>query len=128
MTTGTKPEIITTPKGERLAVVSEAHYRRLIAAAEDLADVVAYDRAKKRLAEGKDELVPIEIYDRIAAGENPVRVWRENRGLKVRDLAAKAGIKPAYLSQIETGVRDGSIATNRALARALGLAVDDLVR
>jgi ribosome-binding protein aMBF1 (putative translation factor) len=123
----TKPTIITTPKGERLAVIPEADFRALAEAAEDLADIRAYDRAKKRLAQGKDELVPIEMYDRIAAGENRVRVWREHRGLKLNALAARAGIKPPFLSQIETGRRTASLATVKALARALGVGVDDLV-
>lgn len=101
--------------------------RALAEAAEDLADIRACDRAKKRLAEGKSELVPIEMYDRIAAGENRVRVWREHRGLKLNALAARAGIKPPFLSQIETGRRTASRATMKALARALGVGVDDLV-
>lgn len=94
----TKRAIITTPKGERLAVIPEADYRRLAEAAEDLADIAAYDEPKKRLAEGKSELVPLELYDRIAAGESRVRVWREHRGLKVQELAGRAGIKSPFLS------------------------------
>lgn len=127
MTATTKPTIITTPKGERLAVIPEADYRRLAEAADDLNDIAAYDRAKKRLAEGKSELVPIEIHDRIAAGENRVRVWREHRGLKGHELAARAGIKAPFLSQIETGQRKPSVATLRAIARALEVTLDDLV-
>jgi PHD/YefM family antitoxin component YafN of YafNO toxin-antitoxin module len=48
-----KPAIVTTPKGERLAVIPEADYRRLAEAAEDLADIAAGARAKRRLAQGK---------------------------------------------------------------------------
>ena len=121
-----KPAIVTTPKGERLAVIPEADYRRLAEAAENLADIAAGDRAKRRLAQGSDESIPAEFADRILDGENPVRVWREFRGLTVKALAAKAGIRPAFLSQIETGARAGSVATLKALARALNVALDDL--
>ena len=121
-----KPAIVTTPRGERLAVIPEADYRRLAEAAEDLADISAGARAKKRLAQGRDELIPAEFADRILDGENPVRVWREFRGLTVKALAAKAGIRPAFLSQIETGAREGSVATLKALARALRLTLDDV--
>jgi DNA-binding Xre family transcriptional regulator len=121
------PTIIETPKGERLAVISEAEYRRLREAAEDLADVRAFDRAKDRLAKGLDELIPFEIHKRLARGENPVRVWRAHRGLKVRELADHAGIRPAYLSQIEGGARRGKVSTLAAIAKALGVAIDDLV-
>ena len=121
-----KPAIVTTPKGERLAMIPEADYRRLAITAEDLADIAAGARAKRRLAQGKDELIPAEFADRILDGENPVRVWREFRGLTVKALAAQAGIRPAFLSQIETGAREGSVATLKALARALRLTLDDV--
>jgi ribosome-binding protein aMBF1 (putative translation factor) len=122
-----KPPIIETPRGERLAVIPEAEYRHLREAAENLADVRAFDRAKRRLARGEDELIPFEMAERLSKGENSVRVWREHRGLKVSELAARAGIKPAYLSQIESGAREGKVATLSALAKALGVTLDDLV-
>ncbi len=94
---------------------------------EDTADVLAFDEAKRRLAAGEDELISVEYADRILDGENSVRVWREYRGLSVKDLAAKAEISAAYLSQIEGGNREGSISTMKALATALSLDLDDLV-
>ena len=48
---------------------------------EMLADVKAYDAAKARIAPGEDELNPLEIVERRVAGESPVKVWRECRGL-----------------------------------------------
>ena len=45
----------------------------------------------------------------------------------MKSLAEKAGIAPAYLSQIETGKRDGTVSTIKKLAEALGVMVDDLV-
>lgn len=90
-------------------------------------DVRAYDAAKRRLASGEDELVPAAIAHRLLDGENPVRVWREHRGMSARALAERAGISAAYLSQIEAGRRDGSFDTMRKIASALGVALDDLV-
>lgn len=37
------------------------------------------------------------------------------------------GLAPAYLSQIETGKRDGTLETYRKIAEALNLTLDDLV-
>ncbi|MEO3998505.1 helix-turn-helix transcriptional regulator [Mesorhizobium sp. CAU 1732] len=48
------------------------------------------------------------------------------RGLTARDLAAKASISASYLSQIESGVRDGSFETIKKIAAALRISVDDL--
>jgi DNA-binding XRE family transcriptional regulator len=121
-----KPNIITTPSGDRMAVIPLAEYERLVEAAEDLADVRAYDEAKRRLATGEDELIPAEFVNRMIDGENRVRVWREYRGLTVKALAEAAGLAPAYLSQIETGVREGTVDTYKKIAAALRIKVDDI--
>jgi DNA-binding XRE family transcriptional regulator len=72
------------------------------------------------------ENVPAEMADRLVAGENPVKVWREYRGLSQRALAAQAGLNFTYLSQIETGARKGTVKTMKKLAEALGVDLDDL--
>lgn len=119
-------QMIDTPGGERMVVLPLKDYERLCAAAEDLADMRVYDRAKQGLAAGTDELIPADFGDRILDGESPVRVWREYRGLSVKQLAAGAQISAAYLSQIEGGSRNGSLSTMKALAKCLSLDVDDL--
>ena len=121
-----QPQVIATPAGERMVVIPLADYRQLCQAAEDLHDIRAYDAAKQRLAAGRDEFIPAEFAERILDGESPVRVWRECRGVSVRELAARATISAAYLSQIEGGSRNGSLATMKALAGALSLELDDL--
>jgi DNA-binding XRE family transcriptional regulator len=122
-----KPKIITAPNGERMAVIPLADYERLAAAAEDAADVRAYDEAKRRLAAGEDELMPAEFADRILDGESPIRVWREFRGMTAAKLAESAGIARAYLTQMETGKRVGTVETMRRVADALDVSIDDLV-
>lgn len=118
-------QFIETETG-RLAVLPEAEYRRLAEAAADAADAAVIDRFRERLAAGEEELVPADIVNRLLAGDNPVRVWREHRGLTARALAEAAGLTPAFLSQIEGGQRDGSFETMRKLAAALRVALDDL--
>jgi DNA-binding XRE family transcriptional regulator len=95
--------------------------------AEDAADVRAYDKAKRRLKTGESDLVPSEVVDRILGGESRVRVWRDHRGMTAAELAKKAGIARAYLTQIENGKREGAVATIRKLAKALRVEVDDLI-
>lgn len=123
----TKPVIITSPSGDRLAVIPLSEYERLVEAAEDAADVAAYDEMKRKLAAGEDELVPDEVAGRLIAGENKVRVWREHRGMTAAALADAAGISTPYLSQIESGKRDGSIDVMKRIANALRMTMDDLV-
>ena len=95
--------------------------------AEDAADIAAFEDFKKRLAAGEEELIPSEMVMRMVAGESPVRVWREHRGLTMAALAERAGIAQPYLSQIETGKRDGTAQRMKKLAEALDVTVDDLI-
>jgi ribosome-binding protein aMBF1 (putative translation factor) len=107
-------------------LLRRADYEALVRHAEDAADAMQIRAAEARVATGEDEYVPIELTKRLVAGEVPVRVWREHRGLSARALAARAGISPAYLSQIETAKKPGSFEAMAKLARALGVAMEDL--
>ena len=68
-----------------MVVLPIREYEQLREAAEELADVQAYDAAKRQLASGRDELIPARFAERILDGESPVRVWREYRGISVKD-------------------------------------------
>ena len=94
---------------------------------EDAADRETLQTFRTALAAGEEELLPAAVVDRILGGESPLRVWREHRGLTTRTLAEAAGIAQAYVSQIETGKRSGSLDTHAKLAAALGVTIDDLV-
>lgn len=89
---------------------------------EEAADRAAYLEAK---ASG-GEALPLAVAKRLAAGEHPVKVFREHRGLTQAELAEAAGTKAAYLSQIETGTRDGSRKLLARLADALDVDLADL--
>ena len=107
-------------------VLRRADFEALLREAEDAADAAQMREAEARVAAGEDEYVPIELTRRLIAGEVPVRVWREHRDLSARALAARAGISAAYLSHIETGKKPGSFEAMAKLARALGVAMEDL--
>lgn len=94
--------------------------------AEMLADIRDYDVAVQAIAEG-EELIPAEIVYALLDGGHPIRVWREYRQLSLTELAAKAGISPSYLSQLEAGMRDGTTEILSAIAGLLGVAIDDLI-
>jgi DNA-binding XRE family transcriptional regulator len=119
-------QTITTPSGETLVVLPEADFLRMRDAAEMAYDIAAYDEAKRQLSSGEDEIMPADIAERLLAGENPVRVWRDHRGLSAKALCQAVGIAQGYLSQIETGKREGSIETLRKIAAELSVSLDDL--
>lgn len=95
---------------------------------EMLQDVRDYDAALEVIEQGKDELIPARIVYAILDGENPIRVWREHRGLTQQQLAEGAGISTPYLSQLESGKRSGSTEVLSGIAKALDLTLDDLVQ
>lgn len=57
-----------------------------------------------------------------------LRAQRESRGLSVSDLALQAGLSRRYLTDAEAGRANLSVLRLLDLARALGVAVEDLVR
>ena len=111
--------------GEQYAVVPRAEYELL----RKVADEDALDAAilRQSLEDPGEELVPFELAERIADGEHPVRVWREYRGMKAGELAARAGVAASYLSDIENRKKPGSVKALKRIADGLSLTVDDLI-
>ena len=112
--------------GQKIAMLPIADYQRLLDIAEDKADALAASQAEQRRMEG-EEYLPCEMVDRILAGDNPLRVWREYRGMTLAQLAGSAGARQATLSEIENGKAQGKPALWRALADALRVSVDDIL-
>lgn len=72
--------------------------------------------------------LPLEVARRMTDGASPLRAWREFRGFSQAQLALLTGISRAYLTQIETGERAGTIEVMARLARNLGCLIEDLIR
>ncbi len=106
------------------AIVPIELFDRLIDAADDRQDIAALETFRR---EDDGFRVPGQVLHAILQGVTPLKAWREYRLLSQVDLAAGAGISKAYLSQLETGKRKGSVSTFAALATALGVTLDDLL-
>ena len=122
----TKPQIIRDDSGNpAYAVIPWPEYECLDAAKAEasLSDEALYDRAKA----DDEESFPMELADRLLAGESAISIYRDYRGMTRKQLAEVVGINPIYLSQIEKGRRNGSTGTLVAIARALRVDVDALV-
>lgn len=117
---------IVTVDGKRMAFLPEAEYRQLLADAEEFDDVRTAVEAEASASQG-EENVPLELLDRIIAGESPLRVWREFRGLTQEALGHKIGKTKMFISGIETGRQDTSSRNWLALARALDVDIEDLL-
>jgi DNA-binding XRE family transcriptional regulator len=76
-----------------------------------------------------DNALPDNILDALAARQDhPVKIIRTYRGLTQSDLAKASGISRPYLTEIETGKKDGSIRAMKALAGALNVSVGDIAK
>ena len=113
----------TAPQGEGLAGITTPNGERLV----DEADIARANKIKRDIAAGDDEVVPADIVRRLIAGENKVKVWRSHRGLSGRDLAAAAGVSAPFISEIESGKKDGSVSVMKKIADVLKVDLDDLV-
>lgn len=109
------------------AVVPYDEYRALRDLADDADDVAALARFAKRYAKGEEETVPAKVVDRLLAGEPPLRVWREHRGMTASRLAELAGVTSAHVSKLESGKGEPSVALLRKLAKVLRTDIDLLV-
>lgn len=58
--------------------------------------------------------------------KNTLRYWRERRRLTQGELAAKIGVQAQTIGNIETGKAEPRLKTQRNLAEALNVPVDEL--
>lgn len=118
--------------GEELVTLSRAEYEALLARLEEATDKATVTAAEigeraHGKARARRDHVSGELARRLILGESPVRIWREHRGLKASELAAKAAVPAGYLSEIETGKKPGSLDAMKRIADALEIPLDDLV-
>jgi DNA-binding XRE family transcriptional regulator len=119
-------QVINQDNKPEWAVIPYEDYQDLIEKAELLEDLQDYDAVMAAIGRGEEELIPGEVVDALLDGGNPVKIWREYRGLTQQEAAEKAGISVPYLSQIETAKRKGSLEVISALAKALDVSLDFL--
>lgn len=111
---------------KKYVLVEEADFRAMMDIAEGHADSVLAQHLTERLND--EERIPADVINRLYLdNEPPLRVWREYRGFSGRKLAEAAGISSAYLSAIENGKKDGSIAVIKRIAEILRVDVDDII-
>lgn len=125
----TKVQFIKTAAGEELAVLPKSEYERLAALAvdEDAGAARLVHRARAAVAAGHEIVLPKTVVDRLASGENPIRVLREWRDMTQAKLAVSVGITQGYLSELEAGRRKGPVALHQKIARALDVPIQLLL-
>jgi DNA-binding XRE family transcriptional regulator len=115
-------QIVKTPSGDEMVVIPKAEYDELLRlateAAEDAADVAAYDAAMAEIAADPGPLPP-QVSALMLKGDRLLAAIRKWRGLTQVEVSTAAGIAQGYLSDLEAGRRHGSLETLRSLAKAM---------
>src|SRR5438270_1408576 len=115
-----------TNKGE-VAILPRKEYEALAAKAreadEDFGTARLVARARKDIAVGMP-LIPKEVVDRIANGENALRALREWRGKTQLYVSHKTNIGQGYISDLESGRRRGATTALKKIADVLKLPLD----
>jgi hypothetical protein len=115
-----------TDKGE-VAILPRKEYEALAAKAaeadEDIGTARLIVRARKQIAAGAP-LIPKAVVDRIANGENALRVLRQWRDVTQLYLSFKTNIGQGYLSDLENGRRKGTTAALKKIAETLNVPLD----
>jgi hypothetical protein len=116
-------QFFKTPGGEEIAILARADYEELIARAsaaeddEDALDVALYDARKAHAADG--EVLPAEVSMLMLRGDSLLKAVRHWRGKTQVEIEAMTGIGQGYLSDLESGRRNGGPETLAKLAAAL---------
>lgn len=113
-------QIIELEGKPAFVVVPMAEWTALIERLENLQDIADAKGARD------EETLPLEFVERRLAGESPLKLWREHRGLTLQTLAERAGCTRQMLSMVEHGKAAPSADLLSRLAAALGVDMDDL--
>ena len=107
--------------GQKFVLVPIEKYNRVLEDLEMLEDIRDFERVKTL----DGEAFPSEVVDRLVLNnENPIKVFREYRGLTQEQLAEKTGIQPIDLVSMETGETSESAKSLKLIAEALNLDVN----
>ena len=126
-----KPKFIDTGAGGQIVILTRAEYDELIAwardAEEDAELSAIYDARMAELVKRPDALLPAEVSAYLMAGDRMLRALRRWRKMTQGDLAKRAGVAQGYVSDLESGRREGTGETLATLARALEVSENWLV-
>ena len=101
------------------------YYQRWLKLAKERADFAAAEAAAATIADGEEQ-TPGEVVKRLVAGESPLKVWREHRGIERATLGAEVGVAENLIERWEAGQAPIDADARARLAAALGIDADDL--
>ena len=116
--------------GQPFVLIPRRDFDALAALQEDADDLAAFDAAMAARADDEEsfsEAFVDQLLEASNQGEPLLPIWRKYRGLTQTQLADAAGVTQVYISDIESGKKEGSVRVLKAIAECLDCDLDDLV-
>jgi len=89
--------------------------------------IIPYEDYLKLIPQDKDEYIPNEVVGLMVKKRyNSIKAWRIYLGLTQKEIAQRAGITQAALSQMEKSDNELKTATLEKLAKAMGLSIEQI--
>lgn len=105
---------------QETVTISRAEYDALVAHNAELKEHIA------ALEADDGSRIPHPVAVAITRGDSPLSAFRKHRGLTLRQLAESSGVTASYVSEIERGIKPGSMSALARLAKALDTRIDVL--
>jgi DNA-binding XRE family transcriptional regulator len=135
-----KPKIVVRNGEPAEVILPYSDWQKIVAMLDedDADDIAAVDAARRQddefaaqLAVGHgapvETTIPFEVVKAKLDGVRPLKAWREFRGITQLQLSSHSGVERDLIAQIETGKKQGGVATLERLARALGVPIEALI-
>ena len=116
------PQIISQKGFPAFVVLPYKEYQAILETLENIEDVEAIELAQA----DSGERFPLDVVERMASGESPIKVFREYRELSQSDVAKRVGVSKQYISQIENKERTGTVKLLKRIAKILHVELDDI--
>lgn len=88
--------------------------------------VPLHDYTVLKNGDGSNELPDHVLQDLAVGAQSPIKTLRKHRGMTQDDLANACGLSRPYLTELETGRKEGSIKSLKAIAQALQVPLERL--
>lgn len=119
-----KHQFIEVAGAERLVVITESEYRRMIEAIEDAEDIAMADAANARRDNGTEVLIEGDLACAMMDAGTMLAGAIGFRKLTLAELTARTGLSVSYISDMARGRKRGSIDAWRKLAAVLNVPLD----
>lgn len=118
---------MATIGNKQYAMIPMDEYEDMMDDLQDMQEIGKILEIHRQIKTGEMPTYPASVVNALINGVNPVKVYREHKGLTQQELADKIGKSVAMIRKIENGESEASVSTMKAIANVLDTDVDSLI-